>query len=512
MVKKQGKVIVLLFISIVVVFWISIKAVECIKNGCKIFSSDENLSSIEKRISDGSKVGKIFVKYSGLDADSQKFQQLKSSGKFQQARNDFRQLGTEFCADPEVLIYLNNQKIVGESYTIAVPVPIGDSNENERNFALEILRGAAQAQDEINKSDKKINGKPLKILIVNDDYNDSSTTNDIANLLLKDKNVLGVVGHGTSTATKTAMNIYSQTKYGENRLVSISPSSTSTSINPNPASEYFFRTIPNNRNQANILAEYILKNLKIEKAAIVWNSENDNYSESLKNEFKRSFEQRIDGVTGNVVLIYDIKTNFNTNFVDEATQKEVGVFVLTINIGSVERTSSRITPRDDAQKFSYVGGDATYGRNILQKRFRNMVVTTAWHKNNNSEKSLKFVNAANNLWCQASSNDEKEKITAYTATAYDATKLFINALLDTSKNSTPTRQAIKENLQQYKLTQNPVGKKVFFEGVTGNINFTASGDTTTKSQLVRVCEIEENKYVYKLERPDNPNWDRNKCN
>ncbi len=69
--------------------------------------------------------------------------------------------------DPEALIYLNNARIGNQkSYTIAAAVPIG----SDVNAALEILRGVAQAQNELNQSGG-LSGIPLKVLIANDDNN-----------------------------------------------------------------------------------------------------------------------------------------------------------------------------------------------------------------------------------------------------------------------------------------------------------------------------------------------------
>jgi branched-chain amino acid transport system substrate-binding protein len=52
-------------------------------------------------------------------------------------------------SDPETLIYLNNARIGTEkSYTIAAAVPLGDTFGS----ALEILRGVAKAQDDVNQA------------------------------------------------------------------------------------------------------------------------------------------------------------------------------------------------------------------------------------------------------------------------------------------------------------------------------------------------------------------------
>lgn len=63
--------------------------------------------------------------------------------------------------DPEARIFLNNARIGKQkSYTIATSVPIG----NDPNGSLEILRGVAQAQNEINASGG-IKGVLLKVAI-----------------------------------------------------------------------------------------------------------------------------------------------------------------------------------------------------------------------------------------------------------------------------------------------------------------------------------------------------------
>jgi len=62
---------------------------------------------------------------------------------------------------PETLIYLNNARIgSGNAHTIAVTAPIGSNVDD----AMSVLRGVAQAQNEINQRGG-INGVPLRVLI-----------------------------------------------------------------------------------------------------------------------------------------------------------------------------------------------------------------------------------------------------------------------------------------------------------------------------------------------------------
>lgn len=67
--------------------------------------------------------------------------------------------------DPEAWIYWNNAKASQHNpLKIGVSVPIGGNI----NIAKEILRGVAQAQDEVNNN-SGINGMPLQVEIANDD-------------------------------------------------------------------------------------------------------------------------------------------------------------------------------------------------------------------------------------------------------------------------------------------------------------------------------------------------------
>ncbi|HEY9618411.1 MAG TPA: bifunctional serine/threonine-protein kinase/ABC transporter substrate-binding protein, partial [Microcoleaceae cyanobacterium] len=99
------------------------------------------------------------------DASKQKGITQIAAGNYPQAIKTLETARKANPSDPETLIYLNNARIgQAKSYTIAVAVPIG----NTLNAALEILRGVAQAQDEVNRAGG-IQGVPLKVAIANDD-------------------------------------------------------------------------------------------------------------------------------------------------------------------------------------------------------------------------------------------------------------------------------------------------------------------------------------------------------
>ena len=140
-----------------------------------------------------------------------------NKGEYKKAQSLFN-LRERPIDDPEALIYSNNAKAFSENnyVTIVASIPIKYSND----IAKEMLRGIAQAQDEINHNGG-IKGKLLHIVIA-DDNNDPADVKVIANYLVNDnsdKEVLAVIGSNVSEATKQAAEIY------QGKIILISPTS-----------------------------------------------------------------------------------------------------------------------------------------------------------------------------------------------------------------------------------------------------------------------------------------------
>ncbi|MFM6371830.1 MAG: ABC transporter substrate-binding protein, partial [Dolichospermum sp.] len=167
----------------------------------------------------------------------------------------------------EVVIYYNNAlaRKAGSPFTLAVVVPIGTNSSD----AQEILRGVAQAQNQFH--DKKgFNGRLLEIVIANDD--NKKQAQQVAQKLVKDTSILGIIGHNSSDATKEAL-----PEYEKAQLPIISPTSTSFLLN----SPVFFRAVYSDESGSRKLAEYTYKNLQSKKAVIFANP-NSLYSDSIR--------------------------------------------------------------------------------------------------------------------------------------------------------------------------------------------------------------------------------------
>ncbi|WP_424097318.1 protein kinase domain-containing protein [Moorena producens] len=166
---------------------------------------------------------------------------------YQEASNFFKVSWEIEDRDPETLIYWNNAKLKIDTnikpYTIAVGIPI----RVDEKTAKEILRGIAQAQDKINNSEAKINGRPLRILIA-DDHNDVAHAKDRANQIASQSEIIAVVGHYASGITLKTLEVYQKHK-----IVIVAPISSSESLTDFCIKQkqcFFFRIVSNHNHAA----------------------------------------------------------------------------------------------------------------------------------------------------------------------------------------------------------------------------------------------------------------------
>jgi branched-chain amino acid transport system substrate-binding protein len=350
---------------------------------------------------------------------------------------------------PETLIYQNNAAI-GEkpSYTIGVAVPL----QSDLDGSLELLRGVAQAQTEINKANG-INGIPLRVTIVGE-ADKAETAVAAAEMFVKDSQVLGVVGHYASDSTLAAGKIYDS-----NKLVTIS--AVSSSVKLTQFSPYVFRTIPSDYVSGRALADHTLKVMKRQKAVIFFNSASG-YSQSLKSEFAAGLA--LGG--GKAVQEFDM----NAAGFDAATAlkqaPEADVIVLAANTGTLDKALAVV--QANGKKLPMVGGDDVYAPKTLasgKAQAAGLVVAVPWHVDANPHGV--FNKSSQQFW-QASVNWR-------TALAYDATQVFATALKTTPN---PTRQSVRDAISAS-------GFKA--SGASGDVSFLPSGDRSANVQLVKVA-------------------------
>ncbi|WP_375499389.1 ABC transporter substrate-binding protein [uncultured Nostoc sp.] len=364
------------------------------------------------------------------------------------AEKYFKQAVKTNLNDPEVLIYQNNARAIkqGNPLTLATVVPA----TNRTDLAQEILRGIAQAQNQFNEQGG-LNGRLLEIIIA-DDANQENTAKVVAEELVKQKSILGVIGHSSSHVTKAALNIYEAAN-----LAVISPTSSSTTLQ----SPVFFRTVDSDEETGKDLAEYALK-LKLKKAVIFCNP-NDPYSNSIREEFRNQFE-RVNGQIAGKPCINLADPSFNEykikSLLDQYQPQAMLLFPDTqhlpaaITIAKAHKEWLEMQIPQQKQEVKLLGGASLYSNQILEEggdAVEGLVVAVPWFRD--APKSKSFAQKAENQW--------KAPISWNTATSFDATQVFIESFKQSSHLSKATILGSLPNVRV--LSNNTSGEKLMFD-------------------------------------------------
>ena len=375
------------------------------------------------------------------------------------ATGDYRNAITKYDAslqiqrnDPEAWIYQNNAKAIASNnfLKIAVSIPIGGN----LNVAKEILRGVAQVQEEVN-SHGGIKGKLLQVAIVNDD-NNPLTAKKMARHLSQDDKILGVVGHNSTEASVAAAPIYQKSG-----LVMISPTTVGSSLSD--IGSYIFRTTPDTRSTADILARYTVESARKSKIAICFASD-----AKASQSFKDAFEWSIVQAGGKVIETNCDFSQANFNPVDvpaQAVSSGADALLLAPSIYNVNQAISVV--QANKKRLPLLGNQTMYSFETLQQGSADangMILSVAWHSGDNTDRV--FTEEAQSQW--------GGDVGWRTAMAYDATKAMVVGLESELK---PSRQKLQATLANPDFT---------FTGATGIVTFLPSGDRNLKGVLVTV--------------------------
>jgi branched-chain amino acid transport system substrate-binding protein len=367
------------------------------------------------------------------DKGIQAFQQ----GNYQEATTLFQQAVDANRYDPEVLIYYNNSlaRQQGSPFTLAVVVSL----DKNKTTPVEVLRGVAQAQDQFNQNNG-LKGRLLEIVIAND--SNTEKAKEVAQEIIKDSSILGVIGHNSSDATLVALPEYAKAK-----LALVSPTSASIFLN-NPV---FFRVVYSDESAGKKLAEYTYKNLKLKKA-VVFGNPNSPYSNSIREVFINQFE-KLGGEVVRKPLIDLTATTFDA-------EKEVAITVYgekaeaallfpdTQSTDIALKIAKEITKRNETLRtqnpprpeLKMLGGGSLYKGDILTnggKNVEGLIIAVPWFGETSQAQS--FAKKAEKQWGGG--------ISWRTAISFDATQALIKTL---SNNA--TRDTVLRGLENVSLT------------------------------------------------------------
>ncbi len=387
----------------------------------------------------------------------------------------FKQSWREDRRDPETLIYMNNALLMAtkaEYYTIAIVVPIRrkeDGSILSADLAEELLRGIAQAQTEVNLSlltsnlnkdfpgqeflePKPLKGKGLKVIIA-DDANIKPEAIKRANYLVAQPDILAVIGHYTSDMTVETVDIYNT-----NKLVAISPGSTTEELTRRPR-KFFFRTAPTTSIEAEGLVNQLIS-VDEKKVAVFYNP-NSPFSASLWEEFKKQFEAQ-GGATFRINN-YDLsKNNFNAEAAIKEAEKAGKTALLVSPDGqvtsSLENAIEMIKANNDRNWI--VGPWTLYETRTLElvkhlKSVNKLGISVFWNPLISFDK--KFPQNAEKLW--------GGQVNTRSALTYDAAKTLIKAL---EMQSEPSREGMQQTLADPNFKAEGATGIIKFDPNTGN--------------------------------------------
>ncbi len=348
----------------------------------------------------------------------------------------------DLSKDPETLIALSNAKIALDRpqkvKTIAVVIPASQTPEF---VSVSILKGVAEAQREFNQ---KEGGWKLTVALA-DDSNDPNKGKEIAEELVKHKDILSILGHYSSNVTVNVKDIYNQAK-----TVLLSATSAADELTSQGDNNYFFRVVSNTQ----VSGEHLAKKwaAKPEKIALFY-TPNKKFSESLRKAFLAHIPP------ASVVKEFDLSSRNNADQ-DIAFAKAAGAKTIVIIPDAYTDSNER------DRVFSIIkatqGQLPILGASILRDAYlfkvdplylKNLVVTIPIHPSDRQFIDEARLNNAPNWW-GAKSNTHDRIIDAY-----DGMQVLLVAL-----DKSTDRETVRQTISAPGFSARGITGKISFQG------------------------------------------------
>ncbi|MGQ0648596.1 MAG: ABC transporter substrate-binding protein [Gemmatimonadaceae bacterium] len=326
--------------------------------------------------------------------------------------------------------------------TSAEPIRIGAAGNWRELYGVMSKRGIDLALEEIN-AQGGVRGRRLDV-VAQDDSSDGMHAVRVASDFYADATVLGVVGHIESGTMVAAARIYDQ------GLVAISSTATSPSLSG--MSPWVFRVISSDSVNGRDMAAHA-RRLGLRRAAVLY--ENNSYGRGLSDAFTRHFQGEvvsIDPIASDSVS--DIEPNVSwarsqhPDVVFVAGTSSSGIAVLR----EAERQGFRTT---------FMGGDGWLGVVSAGALAERVVIATPFTTEDPRDDVRRFTQAFRARYGEVPDGNA--------ALAYDATRLLARAIEEAGTSRVGVRDWLRDHLPGAP-----------FQGVTGSIQFTPSGDVIGK--------------------------------
>ena len=438
--------------------------------------------------------------------------ELFKGGNYKLARNSLCEALELNRNNPKTVIYLNNlylSSLGSKTYTIAVLTPVADdSNDDMADLAEEVLRGVAQAQDEINDSPERIQEKGLKIII---DEDRTEKADETAQKIADKTDAIAVIGPFRSSTTIKTFDTYQR-----NRVAFVSPTSTSEEFSekcqptPNSESKFCFRTVPGDKFTTERIIGFLMQPppeyRSLLPVAIFYSgspeeaTENnpcspppgssDLYAYSLRSNFCRNLANT-KKENSEAVVVKDFNLSSNKFKAEEAVNKAqaIGAKTLILFPGddktSIRNTKAIIQANQKGGKSFLIGGDSFYRYAFLEEG-KSLVgspppflFVAPWIRSNSPEPDTAFLKSAGKLWGTFD-------ISWVTATSYDATRILIAALAEKSIQDLGKIEQPHEQIEKIRVELQRVLVNQKINGATGEVSFDRGNRREVNSELIAV--------------------------
>lgn len=380
------------------------------------------------------------------DAAKQLATQAIAEGKTGEAMQRLTNYVAQYPNDPEARIYLNNLRAVAHRpLTLAVVAPIGSS----LNIAQEILRGAAQAQEEINQQGG-IQGRFLQLTLVND-ANDPAIAQQVAQTLVDSPDILGVVGHNASTASLSAAPVYQA-----GQLVMVTPTSFANGLVD--IGNYIFRVVPSVKVAAQTLVQRVKNHSR--KIAVCYDSQAPD-GVSFYQEFTASLAAAGKPLAPTVCDLHDPGFNAGAE-IQEAVASGADSLLILPHVDRMAKAYELGTANQGRLKL--LGSSTLFTIKTLEqgKTMAGLTIAVPWSSKNPANRP--FAQAARKLW--------GGDVSWRTAGAYDAVFALANGL-----KVGQTRTELQQALAQPKFVS---------KTLNGEVRFLPNGDRTGQAIIVQI--------------------------
>ena len=397
---------------------------------CPIGERIEGSDKCVRNIKTSGEQSKIFIDDINFHLD--KGSEYFKKGDYQKAEKFFY-LATEANRnDPIPQIYLNNTKARSTGKRNPLKLAVVTGIDFYGSTSKEIFRGVADSQDEFNKSGGK-NGRLLEIVIANDG-NEPQISKKVAEKLVNESDILGIIGHHASESSEVAIPIYRGKK-----LAIVSPSSSSSKLKD----DVFFRVIQTTTEAAKLYAKYIKNTLHSDSIAIFYDQKSV-YSQSLQEDFIKAFQDLGGKVDINNTSVFDREQTSPPN-VDAEIDIMISNQIKTVFLIPGVKTNSIL------RAFARASQEKTKKLNIIfpMSVFEEPTLDIGGDAVEGASLATPCVNKTSLYMKDAIKRWQQKTIYWRTMTGYDATQAFIGAINKSSNE--PTRSEILKNLKTLTL-------------------------------------------------------------